>query len=66
MDNTKYYWATEALQFYYEKGVKLINWPLYSFDLNLIENVWDLMKKKICETKFTTMNSIKNESYKIL
>ena len=65
MDNAKYHWTTDALQFYYEKNVKLIDWPPYSPDLNPIENVWALMKRKISGRKFTSMNSLKNELYKI-
>ena len=65
MDNVKYHWTTDALQFYYEKNVKLIDWPPYSPDLNPIENVWALMKRKISVRKFTSMNSLKNELYKI-
>ena len=65
MDNAKYHWTTDAFQFYYEKNVKLIDWPPYSPDLNPIENVWALMKRKISGRKFTSMNSLKNELYKI-
>ena len=48
-----------------KKNVKLIDWPPYSPDLNPIENAWTLMKRKISGRKFTSMNSLKNELYKI-
>ena len=36
-DNAKYHWILEALQFYYENEIRLIDWPPYSPDLNPIE-----------------------------
>ena len=30
-----------------ENGIKVIDWPLYSLDLNLIKNIQALLKKKI-------------------
>ena len=61
MDNVKYHWTTEALQFYYENSIKMLDWPQYSPDLNPIENLWAIMKKKIRGRKFVTINSLKNE-----
>ncbi|KAK2470865.1 hypothetical protein H9L39_17096 [Fusarium oxysporum f. sp. albedinis] len=31
-------------------GVSLIDWPPYSPDLNPIENIWKVLRKRICET----------------
>ena len=59
MDSAKYHWTTKVFQFYYEKRVKLVDWPPYSPDLNLIENVLSLMKRKISGRKHTLMNSQK-------
>ena len=64
-DNAKYHWTLEALQFYYENEVRLIDWPPYSPDLNPIENIWGIMKSKIRGRKFLTISSLKNEIYKI-
>ena len=65
MDNARYHWTKEALEFYHENNIKLIDWPSYSGDLNPIENVWALMKVKLEGRKFTTMTSLKNELYNI-
>ena len=59
-DNEKYHWTLEALQFYYENEVRLIDWPPYSPDLNPIENIWTVMKSKIRGRKFLTISSLKN------
>ena len=40
-------------------GIKSLNWPGNSPDLNPIENLWSLMKRKIRETEPTTMNALK-------
>ena len=40
IDNARYHWSIEALEFYYENNIKIIDWPPYSPDLNPIENIW--------------------------
>lgn len=30
-----------------EMGIEVMEWPVYSLDLNLIENLWFLLKEKI-------------------
>ena len=58
-------WSIEALKFYYENNIKIIDWTPYSPDLNPIENIWAIMKRKIAWKTFTTINSLKNELYTI-
>ena len=65
IDNARYHWSIEALEFYYENNIKIIDWPPYSTDLNPIENIWAIMKRKIAGKTFTTINSLKNELYTI-
>ena len=38
MDNVRYHWIKEALEFYRDNNIKLIDKPTYSGDLNPIEN----------------------------
>ena len=64
IDNARYHWKTEALEFYLEKNIKVIDWPPYSPDLNPIENRI-IMKQKLEGRKFATMTSLKNELYNI-
>ena len=37
IDNARYHWSIEVLEFYYEDNIKIIDWPPYSPDLNPIE-----------------------------
>lgn len=39
-------WLREWAQ---ENGVELVDWPPYSPDLNPIENLWKLLKERICD-----------------
>ena len=39
--------SIEALEFYYEMNIKIIDWPLSFLGLNPIENIWAIMKRKI-------------------
>jgi len=32
-----------------ENGVKILDWPAYSLDLNPIENAWQVLKSEIIE-----------------
>ena len=57
--NARYHWSIEALEFYYENNIKIIDWPPYSPYLNPIENIWAIMKRKIAGKTFTKINSLK-------
>ena len=63
LDNARYYWITESHQFYFEKGIRVIDLPSYLPDLDPIENIWSIMKCKIRGIKFITKNSLKNYLY---
>lgn len=39
-------WLGEWIE---ENGLEMLNWPAYSPDLNPIENIWKLLKERICE-----------------
>lgn len=42
-------WLRNWLQ---ENGLEMFDWPPYSPDLDPIENLWKLLKEKICEALF--------------
>ena len=47
MDNCRIHWTLEALQFYKDNKITVIDWPPYSPDINHIENVWAFIKAKL-------------------
>ena len=47
IDNARYHWSIEALEFNYENNIKIIDWLPYSPDLNPRESIWAIMKRKI-------------------
>ena len=51
IDNARYHWSIEALEYYYEYNIKIINWLLYSPYLIKI-NIWVIMKRKIAGKNF--------------
>ena len=65
IDNTRYHLSIEALEFYYENNIQIIDWPPYSPDWNSIENIWAIVKRIIAWKTFTTINSLENEIYTI-
>ena len=42
-----------------------MDWPQYLPDLNPIENLWAIKKRKIRGRKFVTINSLKNGLHQI-
>ena len=47
MDNCRVHWSLEALQFYKDNEITVIDWSPYSPDLNPIENIWIFIKAKL-------------------
>ena len=65
MDNARYHWTNQVLQFYQKNNIKVIDWPPYSPDLNPIENLWSIMKDKLKGKKFISMRSLKSKLIKL-
>ena len=52
MDNCRVHWLLEALQFYKDNEITVIDWLPYSPELNPIENVWVFIKAKLGSKHF--------------
>ena len=47
------------MNWFQTKNVRELKWPGISPDLNLIENLWTLIKKKVSTSNPTTMDELK-------
>ena len=65
MDEARIHCTLDALRFYKENNILVIGWPVYSPDLNPIENVWAYIKGKLSGKKFISIKQIKTEIIKI-
>jgi hypothetical protein len=48
-DNAPVHVAASSLEFFKKKEVPLLQWPPYSPDLNIIENLWGIVSRKVYE-----------------
>ena len=47
------------MNWFHTKNVRMLKWPGYSPDLNPIENLWTLIKKKVSTSNRTTLDELK-------
>ena len=65
MDNAKIHWTLDALKFYSENNITVVDWPAYSPDLNPIENIWAYIKSRLSGKRFVSIKQLETELIKI-
>ena len=65
MDNAKIYWTLNALKFYSENNITVVDWPAYSPELNSIENIWAYIKSRLSGKRFVSIKKLEIELIKI-
>lgn len=57
-DNAPCHKAAHTMNFFRENEIELLKWPAQSPDLNPIENLWGIIKKKLKNKKFSTKENL--------
>ncbi len=59
-NNASIHRVRKSKLWFQENGIEVMKWPSYSLDLNSIENLWALLKKKIYKV-YSNLNSLKSK-----
>ncbi len=59
-NNASIHRARKSKLWFQENNIEVMKWSSYSFDLNSIENLWALLKKKIYKV-YSNLNSLKSK-----
>lgn len=59
-DNAPIHTARIVKVFFDEQNVELLKWPTYSLDLNIVENTWGYLSRKVYEggTQYEDVNEL--------
>ncbi len=59
-NNASIHRVRKSKLWFQKMGIEVMKWPSYSFDLNLIENLWVLLKKKVYKV-YSDLNKLKDK-----
>ncbi|KAJ8716668.1 hypothetical protein PYW07_003295 [Mythimna separata] len=59
-DNAPYRKSATTLRWFTDNNIDLLDWPAHSPDLNPIEHLWGILKRRIKEYNITSKTSFKN------
>ena len=59
-NNASIHRVRKSKLWFQKNDIEVMKWPSYSLDLNSIENLWALLKKKIYKV-YSNLNSLKNK-----
>ncbi len=57
-DNSKPHTAAIITAYLHSRRVRVLNWPVCSPDLTPIENIWCIIKRKICQRQPQTLQQL--------
>ncbi len=58
-DNDPKHTSRKAKDFFKKNKVKVLDWPAQSPDLNPIEHLWDVLKRRLRETRSSNVRELK-------
>ena len=58
-DNDSKHKSLAVYEFLYSNNIKWIDWPAYSFDLNLIDNMRGIIKWNLAKIEIKTISELK-------
>lgn len=59
-DNAPCHKSATTMRWFTENNIDLLDWPAQSPDLNPIEHLWSILKRKIKEHSITSKTALKN------
>lgn len=58
-DNATCHRAKTSMEWFTKKGIKLLDWPPVSADLNPVENLWSIVDQELIKLNLTTTDELK-------